>query len=113
MALHYAFSSQIFYDILTCVINCNYPQIIVVKNLIIISCLRVIDKVKKLVNFSCPFSCAILRIIKEKNIQTSASLNFWINFQLTFDKLWKHPTSCSIVDILRGKLIHFYVLLAR
>ena len=26
-ALHYAISSQIFYDILSCVINCNYPQI--------------------------------------------------------------------------------------
>ena len=29
-------SSQIFYDILSCVINCNYPQITAVKSLIII-----------------------------------------------------------------------------
>ena len=34
--LHYAFSSQIFYDILSYVINCNYPQIIAVKSLIMI-----------------------------------------------------------------------------
>ena len=33
---YYAFSSQIFYDILSCLINCNYPQIIEVKSLIII-----------------------------------------------------------------------------